>query len=105
MRGISKIHQEKIGESCLLEMLGTPIVFIVLFEQIYCRCFQGHNERLELHIDATDLVKIIANFGPQMPLLFIYTSPEGAAKIRTVCRMDSPDGPMFDPTSAGTCSC
>ena len=70
-----------------------------------CRCFEGHNERLELCINATDLVKIIAHFGPQMPLLFIYTSPEGAAKIRMACRMDSPDGPMFDPTSAGTGSC
>ena len=43
----------------------------------------------------------MAHFGTVMPVLFIYTTPEGAAKIRNSCRMGAPGGAYFDPASAG----
>ncbi|KAK2179369.1 hypothetical protein NP493_494g02030 [Ridgeia piscesae] len=74
-----------------------PVIVSTLGIQL---CIQCCNKKLKLFVGAAELTKIMAHFGTVMPVLFIYTTPEGAAKIRNSCRMGAPGGAYFDPASA-----
>ena len=55
-------------------------------------------------MEAKDVEQLIAHLGDEIPVLFIYTTPGCAARIRSQLKMKSDKGPYFDPGSKGKAS-
>ncbi|PNF29866.1 hypothetical protein B7P43_G09538 [Cryptotermes secundus] len=52
-----------------------------------------------LSVDIGEIVKVLIHFGRGMPVLFLYTVPTAAARVRAALSMESKLGPYYDPTS------
>ena len=52
---------------------------------------------VEVKILFHEIVKVLICFGRRMPVLFFYTTPSAAAKIRSILKMTSTDGFYYDP--------
>ncbi|XP_025270325.1 uncharacterized protein LOC105249552 isoform X2 [Camponotus floridanus] len=50
-----------------------------------------------LDVKYKDIVKLLIHSGKTMPVLFFYTSPSAAARIRELLGMQDPKGPYYDP--------
>lgn len=50
-----------------------------------------------LDVKYKDIVKLLIHFGKAMPVLFFYTTPSAAARIRELLGMQDPKGPYYDP--------
>uniref|UniRef100_A0A1B6GPP2 Ubiquitin-like protease family profile domain-containing protein n=2 Tax=Cuerna arida TaxID=1464854 RepID=A0A1B6GPP2_9HEMI len=58
------------------------------------------DQSVELKILYNEIIKVLIHFGRQMPVLFFYTRPAAAAKIRKALKMDDKNGFYYDSTSS-----
>lgn len=58
-------------------------------------------EYVELKIYHKEIIKVLIHFGRQMPVLFFYTRPAAAAKIRKALKMDDKNDFYYDTMSSG----
>uniref|UniRef100_A0A1B6JN05 Ubiquitin-like protease family profile domain-containing protein n=1 Tax=Homalodisca liturata TaxID=320908 RepID=A0A1B6JN05_9HEMI len=58
------------------------------------------DQSVELKILYNEIIKVLIHFGRQMPVLFFYTRPAAAAKIRKALKMDDKNGFYYDSMSS-----
>lgn len=63
--------------------------------------FMKESKCVTLSVDIKEIVKVLIHFGRGMPVLFLYTMPPAAARVRAALSMESKLGPYYDPTSTG----
>jgi sentrin-specific protease 7 len=63
--------------------------------------FMKESKCVTLSVDIGEIVKVLIHFGRGMPVLFLYTVPTAAARVRAALSMESKLGPYYDPTSPG----
>ncbi len=56
---------------------------------------------VQITVGPKDIDRILAHLGCEIPVLFMYTTPAYAGKIRNLLKMHSDKGPYFDPGSTG----
>ena len=59
----------------------------------------GDKENAIVNIPINTIVKILAYFGRQVPVLFIYVKPIMGANIRRILKMTDKSSQYFDPCS------
>jgi sentrin-specific protease 7 len=63
--------------------------------------FMKDSKSVTLSVDIGEIIKVLIHFGRGMPVLFLYTVPTAAARVRAALNMESKLGPYYDPTSPG----
>ena len=56
----------------------------------------------KLHIPPNDIQRIMANFTPELPAVFLYTTVACATRLRNLTQMEN-KGVHYDPASKGGC--
>ena len=67
----------------------------------YCNILDESDRYIEINVEAKDVEQLIAHLGDEIPVLFIYTTPGCAQRIRSQLKMKADQGYYFDPGSKG----
>lgn len=84
-------HFESYAKGLGIQMCDVCFTFLFVKE--------SRSVTLSLYIG--EIVKVLIHFGRGMPVLFLYTVPTAAARVRAALSMESKQGPYYDPTSPG----